>query len=80
MTLRTTHPVRCACGHEGAIRLSENDQPYSACDERYSLVGLRGTDANYTRMADWPEVFERMQISCPACNAKLSPSDLIKHQ
>lgn len=41
MTTRTNYKVRCSCGHEGAIRMSENDAPYSACWEPYSMVDLR---------------------------------------
>lgn len=78
MALRTTSPVRCTCGHEGAIRLSENDQPYSACDERYDVINLRGVGVNFTRMADWPEVFERMGLRCLACGVKLTPDNLVK--
>jgi len=37
MTSRTTDAVRCKCGHEGTIRTSENDQPYSANWERMQL-------------------------------------------
>ncbi|CAI8718563.1 hypothetical protein [Pseudomonas chlororaphis] len=78
MTLRTTNLVRYVCGHEGVIRLSENDQPYSACDERYDVINLRGVGVNFTRMADWPEVFEQMSLQCLACGTKLTPENLVK--
>lgn len=78
MTTRTSYPVRCNCGHEGAIRMSENDQPYSANWESYTLVGLAGgTYSVSNRSADWEEVFKQMKPACPECAAALLPSNLV---
>jgi len=38
----TSYKVVCECGHEGAIKLKENDQPYSASFEKYTLENLDG--------------------------------------
>lgn len=42
MTMRTSYGLICPCGHRGAVRMSENDAPYSACWESYSLEGFDG--------------------------------------
>jgi len=78
MTTRTGYPVRCDCGHEGAIRMSENDQSYSANWESYTLVGLvGGTYSVSNRSADWEEVFEQTTPACPKCGGALLPSNLV---
>lgn len=77
VTLRTTEAVRCKCGHEGDIRLAENDNR-SAASECYTPVGLSGSRVHFDRFADWPEVFERIGLRCPACKTKLLPEDIVK--
>lgn len=78
MALRSSEDVKCGCGHIGSIMLVENDSPYSACYEHYSLHGLAGNGAKFTVMTDWPEVFAAMKPRCPQCNAKLAPDNLLK--
>lgn len=77
MTLRTSTAVKCECGEIGSILLAENDQPYSAPVERYSLRGLKGTEINLDRFADWPEVFEKMGVRCAMCNKRLTPENIV---
>lgn len=78
MTSRTTDPVRCKCGHEGAIRTSENDQPYSANWERYTVIGLNGGSHHVERRsATWEEVFDAVKPTCPKCGALLTPANLV---
>lgn len=78
MTTRTNYPVRCGCGHEGAIRMSENDQPYSANWENYTLVRLNGgTHSVENRSAKWEEVFDKMKPVCPECGTALTPDNLV---
>jgi hypothetical protein len=78
MTTRTSYPVRCKCGHVGAIRMSENDQPYSANWESYTLVGLLGGSHSVERRsAPWDEVFNEMKPTCPTCGAALTPAELV---
>lgn len=78
MTMRTTETVRCKCGHEGGIRLAENDSHRSAPSERYTPVDLSGSSVHFDRFADWPEVFDRMGLRCPSCQARLVPEDIVK--
>lgn len=78
MTTRTSYPVRCKCGHEGAIRMSENDQPYSANWESYTVVDLiGGSHSVERRSAHWEEVFEEIKPACPKCGTALTPADLV---
>lgn len=77
MTMRTTHRVECGCGHSGAIRQVENDQPYSAPYEAYSPVDLIGARVEFTRMVKWPEILEVMALRCPSCNAELSEKNIV---
>lgn len=78
MATRTTHPVRCDCGHSGSIRQVENDQPYSACYEAYSPVDLGGRRVEFTRLVGWTEILEAMSLRCPACGAKLAEKNIVK--
>lgn len=78
MTMRTRHTVKCSCGHIGTIKMSENDQPYSKGWESYELVGLKGGPSfSVDGSATWEKVFQELSPSCPKCNAKLLPSDLV---
>lgn len=66
--MTTRYTVLCNCGHEGNIKLRENDTPYgSGAFQYYSLENLEGQSFN-TSNAGWPEVFRKMQPVCPACN------------
>lgn len=76
MTMRTTYPVTCSCGHKGAIKMSENDQPYSKPWESYSLANLNGGGYRVEGAADWPAVFEAMKPTCPQCGIALTPENL----
>lgn len=78
MAMRTTHHVRCDCGHSGTIRQIENDQPYSACYEAYSPVNLSGTRVEFTRPVGWPEILEAMVLRCYACDEKLTENSIVK--
>jgi hypothetical protein len=78
MTMHTRYAVRCACGHVGAIHMSENDQPYSKPWERYRLEDVQGDSGYYVDgCATWEQVFEKLKPACPKCSRVLSPSQLI---
>lgn len=77
MTTRTNYPVRCQCGLEGAIRLAENDAPFSLPDERYTPIGLSGGRACFDRAVSWEEVFAEMGLRCSRCNTVLTPANLV---
>ena len=79
MTMRTYYSVVCECGHEGKIKLSENDQPYSNSWESYSLEDLRGSSfsPSLESGSGWEVVFREMAISCPKCRSKLSAKNLV---
>lgn len=76
MTLRTKHTVKCKCGHEGLILLSENDQPFSTNWQKYTLENLDGSSYSLERDANWDEVFSNMNIKCPSCHTKLDKQSL----
>jgi hypothetical protein len=42
MTMRSHINLVCSCGHHGAIKIAENDQPHSKIYESYSLENLDG--------------------------------------
>lgn len=75
MTMRTSYPLICSCGHMGAIKMSENDQPYSKPWESYSLENMSGGSFRIEGAADWPEVFEAMKPICPQCEKALTPEN-----
>ncbi len=77
MTMRTSYGLICPCGHRGAVRMSENDAPYSACWESYSLEGFDGdTFHKEGAAAGWPEVFVHLRPVCPSCKRLLTPDNL----
>lgn len=40
MTMRTYYYFQCPNGHQGAEKISENDQPYSKMWESVTLTGM----------------------------------------
>lgn len=80
MAMHTRYGVTCPCGHTGAVKMSENDQPYSSCWESYSLEGLNGEDQFYTDSpASIDNVFSHLKPVCPHCGTGLTPEHLDKH-
>jgi hypothetical protein len=64
---RTEHKLKCQCGHEGSIIMKENDQPYSANYESYSLVGFNGDSFTSHDYLSWNVVLEKLHPICPNC-------------
>jgi hypothetical protein len=57
--------------------MSENDTPYSASWESYSLEGFDGSTSNKEgAAAGWPEVFAHLRPVCPSCKRLLTEADL----
>lgn len=79
MTMRTRFVLTCACGHTGSVNMSENDTPYSASWESYSLEGFDGGTLNKEgAAAGWAEVFAHLRPVCPMCKSRLTEADLSK--
>ena len=76
MTMRTSYRVDCPCGHVGAIRMSENDAPFSRPWESYEPIDLQGSGFTVSPSANWTKVFEEMKLRCPKCGTQLMPDDL----
>lgn len=77
MTTVTNHPVICDCGHVGAIKMKENDQPYSNQWEKYSLVDLNSNLANIEGVfLEWEKVFSHLKPTCPKCGKQLTQKNL----
>lgn len=72
---RTTYPVTCNCGHEGKIKLSENDQPYSTIWESWSLENLKGIIPPGNNLSA-EIILKKGNIICPNCNRPLSINNL----
>lgn len=70
MTMRTKKPIVCTCGHEGSVKLSENDQPYSSLWESYSLEGFDGKRLTITNYKDMPDdMLAYLAPICPECGS-----------
>ncbi|BAE53316.1 hypothetical protein amb4512 [Paramagnetospirillum magneticum AMB-1] len=68
MTTRTKEPIVCECGHEGYLRCSENDQPFSSLWECYSLDGFSGGSLTITSSKEMPEdLLAALKPTCPKC-------------
>lgn len=72
----THYRVECACGHQGRIKMKENDAPFSSQWEMYSLENLEGDTTKVDGFLDWPEVFDRIKPTCPICKTSLTPENL----
>lgn len=72
LTMRTKYPLTCSCGHKGAIKMSENDQPYSKPYESYSLENLKGGSYRVEGFAEWKAVFSSIKPTCPKCGTELT--------
>lgn len=74
--MTTRYIVLCRCGHEGNIKLRENDTSYgSGSHQYYSPENLEGQGFS-TDNAGWPEVFRKMQPVCPECGQSLTIDNL----
>lgn len=77
MASTTHYPVSCPCGHVGAIKMKENDQPFSSQWEAYSLINLNGTSTRVEGgIFSWDKVFAEMKPTCPQCSTLLTPENL----
>jgi hypothetical protein len=70
--------LRCDCGHEGEIHMKENDQPFSAQWESYSLRNLNGGRFYTEKFVTRDEVFKQLRPTCPECGLHLTPSHAVK--
>jgi hypothetical protein len=77
MTMRTRYKLVCKCGHEGHVKLSENDQPYSTSWESYTLEGFNGGSYYVEGAASIRDAFEAMKPKCPQCGRFLTTDDLM---
>lgn len=68
MTMRTRNAIVCECGHDGHILCKENDAPYSAMYEDYSLEGFDGGTVNITSFKERPDdMIAALKPTCPEC-------------
>ena len=77
MTTVIRNKLKCSCGHEGSIKMKENDAPFSRQYEDYSLENLTGTSFSVLGSAKLDEVFENMKPICPQCGTLLTQAHLI---
>ena len=77
MTTVTKYSVACPCGHIGAIKMKENDQPFSGQWESYSLIDLNGSSTGIEGgVLQWDKVFADMKPTCPKCGTILTQKNL----
>ena len=77
--MRTKYPLTCSCGHKGAIKMSENDQPYSKMYESYSLENINGGSYQVEGFAKWESVFAAIKPTCPNCGSQLTKDHFDKN-
>lgn len=67
MSTVTRERIVCECGATGFVKCRENDAPYSASWEEYSLEGFDGggAGANFNRTAD--QLLVELRPKCLAC-------------
>jgi hypothetical protein len=70
MAMRTQDPIVCECGHAGILHCKENDAPFSAMYEDYTLSGFSGESISITDNDKRPpNLLAAMKPKCPACGA-----------
>jgi hypothetical protein len=68
MTTTTRDRIVCDCGHEGILQCRENDQPFSAMWEAYTLEGFDRGGLVITKVTDAPNgALAALNPRCPAC-------------
>ena len=74
MTTSTRFKLVCECGHSGNLKMSENDQPYSKCWEKYVVEDLNSKqDHIYVDGSiSVQEAVQRLDISCPKCGRPIT--------
>ncbi len=79
MTTTSREKIMCECGHEGYVKLRENDQPFSSLWESYSLEGFDGGSFTETRDNKMTQgVLETLKPKCPKCG-KVGKAHYIKN-
>lgn len=68
MTTTSRDKLICECGHEGFLKLRENDQPYSSLWEAYSLENFDGGSLTITNFKQMPkDILTHLGPRCPEC-------------
>ncbi len=67
MTSHHRDPIKCVCGHAGAVRWKENDAPFTRQYESYSLEGFEGDGFSIDGFVSSTEALERLNPKCPKC-------------
>lgn len=80
MTTRSNFSLKCTCGQTGTLTMSENDQPYSKCWEKYRVEGFNSKqpDVYAEGSISLGEAITRLSITCPACGATITQDNLKK--
>jgi len=68
--------MTCLCGHEGTVKMQENDRSFSGGRENYSLENFNGGSASFEGFGTPDEAFEKMKPTCPNCNRALTPESI----
>lgn len=72
MATRTYYDLECSCGHKGKVRMKENDAPFTANYESYSLVGFDGGTHYAEPHCTLEEAVSVMKPTCPNCGESVS--------
>ena len=76
MATHTRFPLICSCGHEGAIIMKENDQPYSKGWEKYTLKELDGDEFYIEPSCSIKTAIQNTRPYCPICGNRLTHDNL----
>lgn len=68
--MRTRYKIVCECGREGAVLMSENDQPFSKMWESYSLINFNGGSFRVEGYEEPGNILKRLEPTCPSCDSK----------
>lgn len=68
VTTTTREALICGCGHKGTLLCKENDAPFSALYEAYSLAGFKGGRIVVDNWSKMPaDILAALQPICPEC-------------
>jgi hypothetical protein len=71
MTSHWRTALRCDCGHEGQLHMSENDQPFTTQWERWHVSEFDSEEFYLERSSTTKtKALARMNPKCPACGER----------
>jgi hypothetical protein len=78
MAMTSYYEIVCDCGHEGKMRIRENDTPYRGANwYSYVLIGFNGFPYRSETFDSWDVVLSIMKPTCPECSKPVTGKNIV---